>query len=87
MTKEALHDAYMAGYRDAIMHKNRSQDLADRHFEKYYREACNTLSRAPEEAPKPVRKRHYNTWDINKDIEAEGQRAAIFYDKEAKKEE
>jgi len=81
MSKEALHDAFMAGYRAAIMHKNRSRDLGEREFEKWYREAVESGNRAP-----VARKKHYDTWEKERDIATEGQRAAIFYDKQEKGE-
>lgn len=78
--KAAEYSAFMAGYRAAVMHKNRSHDLAERHFEKWWRD-----EHGGDPAPsKPARKRHYDTYDKQRDIEAEGQRAANFYDQQEK---
>lgn len=38
MDKESAHEAFIAGYRAALMHKNRTRDNMEREFEKWWRE-------------------------------------------------
>lgn len=37
MRKDDAHEAFAAGYRAAVMHKNRSMDHRERHFEEWWR--------------------------------------------------
>lgn len=40
-----MRDAFLMGWHDCALHKNKTKDHAERHFEAWYRESVNTGSR------------------------------------------
>lgn len=45
--RDALRDAFMAGYQAALDHKFHTDDHIIRHFHQWYQRSIETLNRAP----------------------------------------
>lgn len=84
MTKQALYDAFMSGHNWTCAHDGEGMEAAQRGFEEWYANAVATGDRKQHD-PEPETPSYVGEWERQRDIETEGQKAAIYHGGEAKR--